>query len=167
LNIKSLIINLGGILLIYFLPDISKLLNFQFYLFEPMRVIVIVSIVLSSKKNAYILAILLPIFSFLFSNHPSITKTIILSGELLLNIFLYFKFKKSYNNDFLWMAVSIVLSKFTYYLAKYFLIELSLLKGDLISTPIYIQLLIIILLSSYVHLVAILSPKSQMSKNNN
>lgn len=158
MNIKSLIINLAGILLVCFLPAISGLLNFPFYLFEPMRVIIIVSIVHSSKKNSYLLAVLLPLISFVFSNHPSIAKTFILSGDLLLNIFLFFFFKKSYN-IFLSMAFSITLSKLAYYMAKYLLIEFSLLEGELVSTPIYIQLLIIILLSSYAYLVGKLTTK--------
>lgn len=57
------------------------------------------------------------------------------------------------------MAFSITLSKLAYYMAKYLLIEFSLLEGELVSTPIYIQLLIIILLSSYAYLVGKLTTK--------
>jgi len=157
LNLKSLVISLCGLLLIYFLPDISNLLNIPFYLFEPMRVIIIIAIVHTSKENAYILAVLLPAASLLFSSHPSIIKTFILSGDLLLNIFLYFSLIKFKVNKFLLMSMCIVASKLTYYLAKYLLIQFSVLKGDLIATPLYIQLLIVIILSGYVYLVDKLS----------
>ena len=150
---KSLIISLCGLLLIYFLPDISSLLNIPLYLFEPMRVIIIVAIVHTSKENSYILAVLLPAASFLFSNHPSIIKTFILAGDLLLNIFLYFSVIKFNVNKFLLMSMCIVAGKLAYYLAKYLLIHFSVLEGDLIATPIYIQILIIIILSGYVYLV--------------
>ena len=154
---KSLIISLCGLLLIYFLPDISNLLNIPLYLFEPMRVIIIIAIVHTSKENAYILAVLLPAASFLFSNHPSVIKTFILSGDLLLNIFLYFSLIKFKVNKFLLMSMCIVASKLAYYLAKYLLIQFSVLKGDLIATPLYIQILIVIILSGYVYLVDKLS----------
>ena len=148
---KSLIISLCGILFIYFLPDISSLLNIPLYLFEPMRVIIIIAIVYISKENAYILAVLLPAVSYLFSNHPSLIKTFILSGDLLLNIFLYFSLIKFKVNKFLSMVISIVLSKTSYYLIKFICIKLSWLTGDLIATPIEYQLAIIIVLSGYIY----------------
>ena len=154
MNAKNLLIDLGAILLIYFIPEISSFLNVQFYLFEPMRVIIIVAIVHTSKENTYILAILLPAFSYLLSNHPSVIKTFILSADLLINIFLYFSLIKFKINKFLLMSVCIVASKLTYYLAKYLLIHFLVLKGDLIATPLYIQILIVIILSGYVYLAA-------------
>lgn len=152
-NFKNSLIDLGALLVIYFLPEISILLNIPFYLFEPMRIIIVISMVHSSKNNAYLLALLLPLFSLLLSGHPSFFKTFILSGDLLLNIFLYFKLNKSYDNKFLCMVISIAASKIAYYLFKYLLIELSFIEGKLIATPIYLQLIIIVVLSSYVYLV--------------
>jgi hypothetical protein len=162
-QVKNLLFDFGGILLIYFLADISNLLNIPLYLFEPMRVIIIIAIAHTSKENAYILALLLPAVSFIFSNHPSMIKTFILSGDLLLNIFLYFGFPKVKVNKFLLMSVCIVASKLAYYLVKYLLIQFSVLKGDLIATPPYIQILIIIILSGYVYLVDKLSFTNQTS----
>jgi hypothetical protein len=161
LNSKFFLIDIGAVLVVYFLPEISSLLDIQLYLFEPIRVIIVLSMVHSSKKNAYLLALLLPILSFLLSNHPSITKTFILTGDLLLNIFLYFKLNEFYKNKFLSMAVSIIISKAAYYLVKYLLFKFSLLEGSLIATPIYIQLLIVIILSGYVYLMDKLSLKNR------
>jgi len=166
LNTKSILIDLCGILLIYFLPEISNLVNIPLYLFEPMRVIVIVALIHTSKQNTYLLAVLLPVLSYLFSNHPSIIKTTIVSGELLLNIFLYFNLlAKLKTNKFLLMSISIVVSKIAYYLAKYLLMQFSLLKGELIATPLYIQISIVIILSGYVYLAAKLSLKDQTPYN--
>jgi len=144
--------------LVYFLPELSGLLNIPFYLFEPMRVVVIISLVHTSRNNSYLLAVLLPLISFVFSNHPSIAKSFILSGDLLLNVFLFYFLKKSYN-VFLSMALSIILSKLAYYLAKYLLIQFSMIDGGLISTPLYIQLIIIVVLSSYSYLAVKLKAK--------
>ena len=161
--IRTFVIYLVSILLIYFLPEMSSLLNVPLYLYEPLRIIIVVLMVHKSINHAYLLALLLPLISFLLSNHPSAAKTFILSGDLLLNIFLYFKLNKTYNNKFLSMSVSIVLCKLTYYLSKYLLIKFSLIEGSLIVTPIYIQIVIIIVLSSYVYLIDKLSPLKQMS----
>jgi hypothetical protein len=57
------------------------------------------------------------------------------------------------------MALSITLSKLAYYLAKYLLIQFSMIEGGLISTPLYIQLIIIVVLSSYSYLVFKLKAK--------
>lgn len=161
MQVKNLLIDLGGILFIYFLPGITSHLNIPLYLFEPMRVIIIIAIVHTSKENTYILALLLPAFSYIFSNHPSMIKTFILSGDLLLNIFLYFRFLKDKVNKFLLMSVCIIGSKLTYYLVKYLLIQFSVLKGDLIATPLYVQILIVIILSGYVYFMDKLSFTNQ------
>ncbi len=61
------------------------------------------------------------------------------------------------------MAAGIVISKAVYYLFKYLLIKFSLIDGSLIATPVYIQLIIIIVLSTYVFLIDKLSPQKQIS----
>jgi hypothetical protein len=101
----------------------------------------------------------------MLSNHPSITKTFILSDDLLLNIFLYFKLNKVYDNKFLCITASTVISKVAYYLLKYLLIEFTLMAGNLIATPIYIQSIIIVVLSSYVYFIDKLFPLKQNSRS--
>ncbi len=51
------------------------------------------------------------------------------------------------------MGVCIVINKLAYYPAKYLLIQFSLLKGELIATPIYIQILIEIIPGGYIYFV--------------
>lgn len=119
---------------------------------------IIIAIVHTTKVNAYILAVLLPAVSYSFSNHPSVIKALILSGDLLLNIFLYYSLKKFKFNKFLLMSLCILAAKLAYYLAKYLLIQFSVMAGNLIATPLYIQFLIVISLSSYVYLIDKLNP---------
>ena len=59
------------------------------------------------------------------------------------------------------MSICIVASKIVYYLSKYLLIQFLVLKGNLITTPIYIQILILIILSGYVYLFDKLSLPNQ------
>lgn len=134
-------------------------------MFEPMRIIVVIAMLHSSQYNAYLLAISLPLLSLLLSNHPSVMKTFILSADLLLNIFLYFRINKFYQNKFLSMAVSIIISKAVYYLLKYLLIKLSLIDGDLVATPLYIQFIIIITLSIYTFFIDKFFSQKQFSNN--
>ncbi len=88
-NIKTVATDLLALAFIYFTPAISHLFSFPVYFLEPMRIMLILAIVHTSKKNAYILAFTLPLFSFLISSHPSPIKTCLISGELLLNVWLY------------------------------------------------------------------------------
>jgi len=153
MKLENWILSLVAILIVYLMPIISNLLNFPLYLFEPMRLIVVIAIVHTSKRNAYLLAVILPIFSFLLSNHPSLIKTGILTGDLLLNIFLFFYLIKFIVNKFLLMGISIIVSKIVYYLIKFILLLLSILTGDLIATPMEYQITIVIILSAYVYFV--------------
>ena len=89
-NYKELSLIIAGMVIVYFVPLISYKLSFPFYFFEPMRWFVMLAIAHSVKRSAYSIAIILPIFSFLIANHPSLAKTVLLSGDLLLNTFLFF-----------------------------------------------------------------------------
>ena len=70
---------------IYFVPTISHMLSFPLYLIEPMRIALILALVHTTKKNAYIIAITLPLFSFLVSAHPVFYKMMLISGELVID----------------------------------------------------------------------------------
>ncbi len=59
---KSLIIDILGLTFIYFVPAISHLLSFPLYLVEPMRVMLIIAIAHTTKRNAYLIALTLPVF---------------------------------------------------------------------------------------------------------
>jgi hypothetical protein len=41
-----------------------------------------------------------------------------------------------------------------YYFVKFFLINSVLMSGELISTPIYIQLIMLVVFSSYIYLMS-------------
>jgi hypothetical protein len=151
ISIKEVSLILAGMAVVYLVPILSSEFSFPFYYLEPMRLFVVLAIVLSTKRSAYLTAIVLPAFSFLIANHPSLAKTCILCGDLLLNVFLFHYLTKFLSNRFLVMSISIVLSKIAYYLLKFILIEFSLISGNLISTPLYYQAVIVIVLSGYVY----------------
>jgi len=152
-NIKTYLIDFSLLLLIYFLPAISHLFAFPIYYLDPMRIALVVALIHTSKKNAYIIAITLPLFSFLISSHPQILKSFLLSAELIINLGLFFFLKDKLKNVFASLFISIVISKVIYYLLKYVLIYSALLNDKLFSTPFYFQLISVFVLSSYIYLV--------------
>lgn len=152
-NNKSLILDAVALAVIYFIPALSHLFSFPLYYVEPMRIMVILAIAHTSRRNAYLLALTLPIFSMLVSGHPVIYKSLLMSAELVINVFLFYFISKKIQNQFFSMFISIILSKVMYYAFKFVLIGLALLKLDLISTPLLPQLIVSVVISAYLFLV--------------
>ena len=152
-NIKPYLIDFFLLLMIYFLPAISHLFAFPVYYLDPMRIALVVALIHTSKKNAYIIALTLPLFSFLISSHPQIIKSFLLSAELVINLSLFYLLKDKLKNVFTSLFISIIISKVIYYSLKFALISFALLDDRLFSTPFYFQLIAAILVSTYIYLV--------------
>jgi hypothetical protein len=153
-KVRTIIFDLFILLLLYLVPAISHLFNFPIYYLEPMRVMLILTIAHTSRRNAYLIALTIPVFSFLISSHPSLVKTSLMTSELLLNVWLFFFLSEKFSNKMFIMFSSIVVSKIFYYVFKFMLINSALMTGDLVSTSIYLQLVLIIVLSAYIYLVS-------------
>lgn len=153
-KIRTIVFDLMAFLAIYLVPAISHLLSLPVYFIEPMRVMLILALVHTSRKNAYLIALTLPVFSFLMSAHPSLIKTSLITGELLFNVWLYFFLSEKFTNKTLGIFLSIIVSKIFYYLVKLLLINSVLMTGNLISTPIYIQVIMLFVFSGYVFLMS-------------
>ena len=150
-KIKSVVFDLIALIAIYLVPSISHLLGFPVYYLEPMRIMLILAIVHTSRKNAYLIALTLPLFSMLISAHPSLIKTSLITGELLLNVWLFFFLSEKLSNKTLSIFLSIIASKILYYMIKFILITSVLMSGEVISTPMYIQLIMLFVLSGYIY----------------
>jgi hypothetical protein len=151
-KIKTIIFDILALLAIYLVPAISHLFSFPVYYLEPMRIMLILAIAHTTKKNAYLIALTLPIFSLLISAHPSMIKTSLVTGELLLNVWLFFFLFEKFSNKTISIFLSILISKIFYYLVKFLLINSALMGGDLISTPVYIQMIMLLVMSAYIYL---------------
>jgi hypothetical protein len=160
-KIRTIIFDLIALAAIFLVPAISHLLNFPVYYLEPMRIMLILAIAHTNRQNAYIIALTLPIFSLLISTHPSIIKTTLITAELFLNVWLYFFISQKISNKIFIMFLSILLSKIFYYLAKILLVNLALISGDVIATPIYIQIIMLFILSGYIYFFESLLKKKQ------
>ena len=161
-NLFSYILSFLAILCIYFIPAFSHHTGIPIYLFEPMRIFIILALLHSNKANAYLLAVTLPLFSFALTSHPVLLKSIIISAELVMNVFFYHLLIQKKVAPFMAVLASVIASKLIYYLLKFLLIHFVLIESGLVSTPIYIQIVTTLSLVMYSFLV-ILIPK--MRKN--
>jgi hypothetical protein len=152
-TMTTALINLIAIAFVYSVPAISHLLSFPVYLLEPMRIMLVLAIVHTSRRNAYLLAVSLPLFSLLISGHPVIYKAGLIMLELSLNVWLFFMISKFTRNRFVSMLSSIIASKIIYYGLKYLLISAAVLESGLVSTPLYIQAITMTIFSGYVYLM--------------
>ncbi|MCD4681103.1 MAG: hypothetical protein K8S00_12030 [Bacteroidales bacterium] len=146
------IIDIIALAFIFFLPAISGFLNFPLYLVDPMRMMIILALAHTNKRNSYFLAILLPLFSYFIASHPYFLKTSIILLELLLNIYLFYFLISKIKNSFFSMLISIIVCKGFYYGLKFLLISLTLIEGSLISTPIKYQIITTVVFSIYIQL---------------
>ncbi len=128
----------------YFLPAASHALGFPLYLLEPMRFVIIISFLMLDTKGAYFLAATMPLFSFFLTGHPLFPKLIIITVELVSFVFFFYHIRKRIATPFWAIITSMILSKVLYYGLKYVLILALLLNSELVSTPLFIQLITIL-----------------------
>ena len=70
-------------------PALSHAAAFPLYRFEPMRLLLFVAILYSSRRNALVMALWLPLLSLLTSGHPVFPKVVLIQGELVLNVLVF------------------------------------------------------------------------------
>ena len=134
---------------IYLLPSLSHITLIPFYLFEPMRLALVFCIINTNRKNSLIIALTLPILSLIISAHPVFAKSVLITGELTINVYLFYVIAKRLDNKFFVMLFSILAAKSFYYSGKLMFIGFGFLSGDLVSTPLWIQFLMMLLFSLY------------------
>lgn len=138
------------LLAIYLVPTISHVVGFPLYLFDPMRIAVLGSILLvNDKRNTYIMAVTLPLFSYMVAGHPILYKNLIIAIELLTNVFLFNYFAAHVKHIFSATFFSILISKLLYYALKYALVYYCLIKTALVDTNILIQLSVSVFISLF------------------
>ena len=148
-KLRVIIFDIIAVSVIYLIPTFSHIINFPVYYIDPMRLMLFLVIIHTDRKNSYLIAATLPLVSYLFSSHPILIKSLTMSVELLLNVWLFYEFSKLFKNKFIPASLSIIVSKIVYYVIKYFLISISLISTDIISTPLYFQIAVLLFISLY------------------
>lgn len=151
--IKALVIDLAALTFILLTPSLVHLFNLPVYMLEPMRLMVILSLAHSTKKNTYLLALTLPVFSFIVSGHPEALKMLIITAELVLNVFLFYLLASKIRNFFLSGVLSIVLSKVFCYLAYLVVFSFAFVQEEAAVLFIVVQVLTTLLFSVYLFVI--------------
>ena len=121
-------------------PSLSHAAALPLYKFDPMRLLIFVAILFTSRRNALLMALWLPLLSLLTSGHPVFPKVMLIQGELALNVLVFSVLFRRMRRFVLAAGISVLVSKAAYYAAKFVLIRAVLLEGDLIATPWHFQL---------------------------
>ncbi len=153
LSVPVILFDIAVLLFIYFMPAISHLFAVPVYYFEPMRIALVISLLFMNFSNALFIAISLPIFSALISSHPSWLKAGLISIELVICAVIFRLLYQKLNSGFIAMGAAILISKAVYYDLKSLFITAGFISGPLISTPIYMQFILLVVLSFATHLV--------------
>ncbi|MGM0649857.1 MAG: hypothetical protein ACQES1_05035 [Bacteroidota bacterium] len=148
-TIQTIIFNLVAFLFIFLVPAISHLIMLPVYYIDPMRLMVILMLLHTSKANAYVIALTLPAFSFLLSGHPIPPKMVLITAELLLNVFLFFFLSNKIKSVPAALLISVIGSKVFYYLVKLVLINAAIITTGLVGIPIYMQVIMALLFTGY------------------
>jgi hypothetical protein len=153
-NFKTLIIDFIGILCVVLVPAISHLTAIPFYYLEPMRLMMVVALLYTSRRNAYAIAIVLPVLSFLISGHPFLLKMLIIVAELVMNVRLFILLFKTTKKPFISMVASIGISKFFCYLLYWIFLSWAFVKSEAGTTFIVTQLIVTLMLSGISSVIA-------------
>lgn len=133
----------------YLCTAMSHLIAFPLYVLDPMRVFLLSSLLLcGSRKNAYAMAVTLPLFSFLVSGHPVFPKNLAIMAELIANVALFSFLSGRMRSAFTAMLASIAASKALYYAIKSVLVFSGALAMNVVDTGLGYQALVAIAVSS-------------------
>ncbi len=147
---NSLLIDGIALAFIYFVPSLAHLISLPVYMIEPMRVMMILSIAHARKGNSYLLALTLPLFSWLVSGHPEFAKMLIITAELTLNVFLFYLLLHGLKH-FFWSAfLSVIISKLAAYVLYLVFFPLAFVKAESDAVFLAVQLATTLVFSGYI-----------------
>jgi hypothetical protein len=147
--LKSVCIDIIALAFIYFIPVIAHLTAFPVYMLEPMRLMVILSMAHSSRRNSYLLAFTLPLFSYIATSHPEFLKMLIITAELGLNVFFFYWLSTRMKNVFLAMVSAIITSKVMCYTMYLIFFSIAFVRNEADVLFLFVQLITTILFSAY------------------
>ena len=137
-----------ALLFVLVVPALSHLTSVPFYLLDPMRLAVLGALLASrSRVNGLVLAVALPLLSFGISGHPVFPKCLVIAAELSVNVLLFWWLVRVTRVG-LAAFISILLSKAFYYGLKALILGAGLMQMELVSTSLWVQLVVAVLISA-------------------
>ena len=124
---------------------------------EPMRLVLLAAILfVPERKNAYIIAFILPWLSFVIIGVPMWWKAGMMSVELIINVYLIYRFTDEKLNAGFSVLISILLAKTFYYVVKYIFIQTTILPQMPLIENIPVIVISAIILSAMFHVICII-----------
>lgn len=151
--LTAILLDILALAVVYFTPAIGELIHLPFYMIEPMRLMVILSIAHSTSANSYLLALTLSFFSWAVSGHPEFFKMLVMTSELMANVFLFYFLFRKLDSVFLSMVIAIVVSKIFCYGLYLIFFSMMFLREEADSTFLIAQVITTLLFSVYVFIV--------------
>jgi hypothetical protein len=151
-SVRSLLFDGAAVAFIILAPALAHLLSFPLWYLEPMRLMVILAMVHTSKQNGYLLAAVLPFCSWIFSGHPELIKMLIIAAELIVNVALFYWLGNRRFKPFAAMFVSIVASKLICYLLYWMVFSAAFLAAETGTTFMLVQLVVTVVFALYAFL---------------
>jgi len=151
--IKGILLDIIALVVVYFTPKFDQLVHFPFYMVEPMRLMVVLSIVHSSRANSYLLALSLPLFSWAVSGHPEFYKMLVMTGEITINVFLFYYLIRKIDSVFLPMIISIVVSKILCYIFYLVFFSMMFIREEAEPSFLIAQVISTLVFSFYIFFV--------------
>ena len=142
---KVLQIDVVLLVALYLVPAFSHLTAWPLYMFEPMRVALIVALLFTNRANTYLIAVTIPLASVLITGHPEPLKAVLMCVEFSVLIAAYaYLANRMRIPAFAALTAAILLGKVVYYSMKSLALGAGWLTGSLISTPLKTQLVLAI-----------------------
>lgn len=145
---RTLTIDALCLIAICLVPVASHLLALPLQALEPMRMALLASLLLvNDRRNAYLMALLLPLVSMMVTGMPMGGKCAMMSFELLTNVAVFHLLEQR-TGVWAGMLLSILASKVVYYGLKFAVV------GSLVATTVWwLQLAVVVLLASIFALI--------------
>ncbi|NQV40753.1 MAG: hypothetical protein HQ506_00225 [Candidatus Marinimicrobia bacterium] len=141
----------------------AHLLPFPLYKLDPMKILVLITVVYSNRGNALGMAAALPILSFLSTGHPVFPKFMIMSLELIVFAFVFIALSQNKSSGLVTFLGAVLISKGVYYLIKAGAIALGFLDQVLISTDLYTQIQALVILGAVYFVIQIIRNRTQLA----
>lgn len=147
-SVRSLVNDVLALAVICLVPALSHLSGIPVYFVEPMRVMLVVAMLASHRTNAFALAIILPLTSFLVSGHPEPVKMMIIMAELTLNTWLFYLLVNRTAKPFLSMVAAIIGSKIFCYALYWVVFSFAFVRDEGGTTFLAAQAIVTVVLSA-------------------
>ncbi len=137
---RILVADVLVILCFYITITVAHILPFPLYKLDPMKIIVLVTVIYSTRWNSVAIAAALPVLSFLSTGHPVFPKFLIMSSELMVFAFVLSSFRIRQLKGIISFLSAVLISKILYYMIKSGVIAMGYLDQAFIPSDFYTQI---------------------------